>query len=1162
MKSITPLFLLASVVASPVCGAGERFLFNPSSSPRTIHHIQTDEEGAEPNRWFQPIPPMTVAPLLASDPPRDALPRIVSEDPLTIEALNTRVVVRKGRVELTSTDNGVFGWETSALEWDIESPKGIALSANGTPSDETLTILGDGSVLWQSRSGLETEADVALSEITHETYGIPKESSGRMLSDPRDWILARPSDADEGGWVVTTESEDGLRIEDGRSIQTVGSGGVLRIAPASNRALAWEEVFRGGPSILLEPDGDGVWQGRAKDQGQPLRVRVTDRNRNHRPDTEEDLWVFSADENKGLLVAFSHSDDARRAAVFPFTAGVPDETELDETGGARGNRFAKALDSIGASSPEERTAVQTDLRLPAIILEDFDGDGTFFEGTWLSGGFLGGDRAGKRIGDWSTAWDLDGDGLGDVFEYDPSMVLNFFNTFVSLLAVDLDPLAGTAGFEKRKGYDLQNYGSHFSKSPSASQFVGEAKAGFEEHFFVNLPADPDHPLFPNGAAFFYYTIGGGDVNRLTMGRLSGEGGLRAWEVELDPVPADPEKTEYNVIRWENTQGATLPLNTISAPPDWGGETLGIREALRGWYAMAEGEFATKSLFATFSPPGTQMGSSEGMYGGAYTTQERIEVDQTGGSYVLYHSPLMGDLHLKGADYGSYAVPAGTPDFWLDINRYYHREAHTGAERFVGAEPAVRFRAREAKRMEGPVFLSYRDQNDDGFFDQYLYDEDNDGIYDSTLSHRPENQTLVIANREFLAGWPESIDFAEIEYLPENYEGLAQLYQKGFPLAPMVIRAGLGSSGIPTIVESHPYFRERRPSAYVVLPPEWRVTAAVGYHAGNDPKNLGWKNFGPDGNSRIGTMVVENGLVQETMSGPWTSESLAAIDLLFLTRLEFTPDEKEIEALVEWLREGGLLIIAPETDPEHAIRFNVLGQALGYRFGESPIKRRTVSARWASLGPINRPDSRAAEDRAPGPWNEIAHFQSQSAPELLDGMDFLSFTALPIESLADGYDELLRYANPDDSDHVRLIAESNFGTGRILLCGADWFTNRFIWHHEFYEKGTSNERMADRLIRRMVRNLPVPQVLSVEEAEESVRAVVRGKGGTVYFPARYQPRATDLAHIGNNAKLPLPRELRAITVNGEETPFSRTGLLYSVPLPSGDSEVILHYTTKP
>src|SRR5690606_14425881 len=158
------------------------------------------------------------------------------------------------------------------------------------------------------------------------------------------------------------------------------------------------------------------------------------------------------------------------------------------------------------------------------------------------------------------------------------------------------------------------------------------------------------------------------------------------------------------------------------------------------------------------------GASEGMYGGALSTSERIEYDPTGASFTLYYSPLMGGLHLKGAKVGSYAIPSGTPDFWLDINRYYHREAHTGTERFVGTEPSVGWlRGSESRRMEGPVFLSYHDRGGSGYFDTYLYDLDNDGVYERRLAYDAATSVVTLNDERFLTAWAQAMAFGEVKY---------------------------------------------------------------------------------------------------------------------------------------------------------------------------------------------------------------------------------------------------------------------------------------------------------------------------------------------------------------------------------------------------------------
>lgn len=996
---------------------------------------------------------------------------------------------------------------------------------------------------------------------TYEAYGVARDIDSATIQFPQDWVQIKQGDH---GWVGLPHGRAQYRRH-GDSIQLDQIQGAVQWRPATAQAEAWVARFASHPSWFLTPEATG-WKGTAKDHdGMKLQVETWARdNASGMPSFKTDLWRLTAPgASKALLLSFSPSGEVNtgsRMAAFSIDSRVdPLSLRLNETGGARVDRYARALESIGAwVGPDQVVEEEDPYEDPSFVVEDWNDDGVFFLGSLLHGGFLGADRAGSRVGSWSQAWDLSGDGFADVFHYNPAMVFNFLGELKSILVIGINARDGSARFTTRGGYDIQKVTSHFSKTPLDGVFLHDANVGFEEHFFVNVDENAFPDVFPKGANLFYYTIEGGRVNRMTMGRLSGHGDLRAWEIELDPQPYDPADVDFHIVRWTNAVGRTLAMNTISVPETWDGGPVTPRDFLRGWYDMVEGVHRARGCFATFSPPGAQMGASEGMYGGVYTTQERIEVDEHGATYTLYHSPLMGDLHLKGANFGSYAVPATTPDFWLDIHRFHHPQAHEGSERYVGIEPAIRFRAREAKRMEGPVYLYYADRSGDGYMDTYLYDVDNDGWFERGLWHNHEEGVIQFREGDLLTAWPETITFTEELYLPDNYDAIGELYRRGFTEAPWVARTTLGSSGRPVLTQTHPYFREWSPDPFVVLPGEWQVRVAVDTvyrQSGEDA----WRDFTPRGVSRLGTMFFERGIIQDKLAGAWTDEALANVDVLILTRLDRMPTDEAVERLLKWIEAGGRLIVAPESEPLQAIRFTALGEQLGYTLAPERLERRTVAARWTSLGPIGHPETRAAEARAPGPWNAIRHFSAPAESALLDGFTHLSFMAYPVRE-GGNVEPLLQYQDDELEAPVTLVGRMAIGSGHVLVSGADWFSNRFIWHHEHFERGTQNERLTERFIDLITANVPVPQVAKVEPAAEALTVHLSGKGGPVLISPRQQARATGLAHIGNIIELPPHQRRSGVTVDGEAVDHRFRGNLLEVNVPSGARVVQVHYET--
>ncbi len=967
--------------------------------------------------------------------------------------------------------------------------------------------------------------------------GVSKPAGGQALVFPEDWMRF-DGGAKTLGLGVFPDYGSTLKAKEA---SLTLDGGTLSawVAPASNDDEARRLRARTQPALALVKADAETFSGQCEAGGKSAHLVVRDRNRNGIPDTEGDLWLWSADAQAkpGLALAFSKSPDASsgtRLCIFKTGGTDLAKTMLDENPAAR------------AAPPAGQTALK-----PEIIVEDWNRDGTFVSGGVIFGGFLGADRISKDGTQWAQCWDLNGDKYCDVFEYSPGhYIFNFKQEIPSLIGLEFDPLAGAAAIRITKGYSIQEHASMFSKScdPAGRTFKGAVQA-FEEHFFADMKPG-ESPLWKNGAAFFYYLIGGGDVNRLSMGRLDGSSALRDWDIEFDPVPEPGSAAEWNIASLKDAAGHELKLHTISVPEDWKGGKADIKQFYKGWYDMADGKYKTKALYACFAPPGSVCPSSEGMYGGALTTQERIEVDERGGTYVLYYSPLLGGLHLKGADFGAYAVPAGTPDFFLDVNRYYHREAHTGETRFVGAQPVVTWRQREAKRLIGPVFLSYSDEDGDGFFDRYIYDIDNDGIYERILSYDAKAGVVSLTDKNFTAAWPQTFAFDEVRYLPENYDAVSALYKKGTGQPPLVASMQIGSSGTPVNLVTSPYYKETIPPFFNAFGREWRtVVAADKVHGGAlDP----WVDFGPSGVSRIGSMFAKRCIVQESLDRPWSDESLADIDVLLVPSLALTPSEDEVKALKRWMENGGVAILSTVEDEAARTRFAATGKMLGFQPAATALDKRTPIYMWKGLGGIG-PQARAAETRTPAPWNEVKHFEDPQKRGLLDGFEYLSFSGYPLENLGEGLKPLLGY------DGKTLMASAPVGKGLLVVSGVDLWTNRYIWHHEFYEGGTQNDQLVDRLVGFAAAPLPLLKVSAITCTPEKISIKVFGKGGTLKFSRRYDAMSTDLACIGNRTELAKKRfALAGASVNSTPAKITEVGTLEEIQLPPGESTVEISY----
>lgn len=999
-------------------------------------------------------------------------------------------------------------------------------------------------------------------QARRKEIGIALATQGNDLTYPEDWwgIFATPSEP----LIAVFPMYDSIcKGQDG--LFELKNEGSYIIAPVSSIADIWTKRIQTHASCLLVENEQGSFTGSVfMNDETSFSVEVMDRNNNSLPDTQGDIWKTGSSGQKALVMAFSKSpenDAGTRLSVFKMDANASvDSAQLEEVPARAQAGDTAGLAALGAMDKKQSSdnLIQDNLnKIKAeFFIEDWNRDGILFRGSLFAGGFLASDRFSKNASDWSKAWDLDGNGFCDVFEnIVTDFYFNFLHQVVSVFGIHLDPNTAGASLKKGWGYEYQHYSSQFKKTCNPGRFYEGAAQGFEEHFFVDIKPGEFTDTFSNGAAFFYYANGGGDVNRMTMGRLDGSDRLRDWDIELNPDPANEEIVDWVVKTWKDPWGHELKLNTISVPDKWDGSLADESQYLQGWYDMATNRYETKALQATFSPPGSVNGSSEGMYGGHLTTQERIEIDEDGATYELYYSPLMGGLHLKGADFGTYAIPSKTPDFFLDIYRYHHREAHLGDYRFPGTQPGIRWEQREAKRLEGPVFLTYFDQNKDGYFDTYLYDQDNDGMYEKRLSYSENEHYLTFTHGDMTAVWPQTLKFEEAFYLPENYDSIGELYRKGTHIPPMVIASSIGSAGIPMTTQVDPFFKEIIPKFFFSFGSEWESRVAA--NATHDsPLRNPWTDFNPEGLSRLGTMFTLNGMAQTTLHGEWSSSSLADIDVLVVSELAMTPSSAEISALKDWVSAGGTVLFACQADEVQRMRFNAVGKELGFSFEEELVDKQAPIYRWASLGPINNPKTRAAIHRRPAPWNEITNFAAPQTRDLLDGLKYASFVGYPLTATSSEFVPALTYG-----DHV-LLAQADIGDGHILVSGAELFNNRYIWHHEFFEDGVDNDVLVERIIESVCNEQPVLRIRALDVTPERSMIEFSGKGGNLFFSRRYDPRATDLGRIGVSIDLPPQYDLGPVQLNGRQVPREEAGVLHLIEVPPGQHSVEIDYITKP
>lgn len=981
------------------------------------------------------------------------------------------------------------------------------------------------------RLDLGVPKGVSAVESRRDNFGIAGTPAGKPLQFPEDWWRI----SDPGTLGVVVLPAPGATLLGEASAVSCRSGDIY-LAPATSDAEARSLRFATHEPLVLSPR-QNAFVGEALIGKSRVAVEALDRNADGKPDFTHDLWAFGGIDKgaRRVLVAFS-SDPQLHASFYAAAAKTLAESQVAET-------LTDGAAPAGALKP-------------LLVIDDFNGNKRLFHGSLLVGGYLGGDRMANKPNDWVTNWDLNGDDDADVFEAGAGYLFDFLGQLTSIHGVNIDPVGASISMRKQAGYEMQFAGSMFKKSDDAGRTYQGARLPFEEHFFISAKPGDFPKVFPNGATLFYYTVDG-HVGRMTMGRFGGNDPVRSWAIEMKPRYAVDASESWNVLQWQDASGHALKLLSPSLPREWNGDPVGPDAFLRGWSDVVTHAEKLEGLQVCFAPPGSPNGASEGMYGGALSSAERIEYDPSGASFTLYYSPLMGGLHLKNAKVGSYAIPSGTPDFWLDVNRYYHREAHQGADRFVGTEPSIRWmRGQEIKRLEGPVFLSYHARSNANYFDTYLYDLDNDGVYERRLAFEPKSSVLTLSDDRFVTAWAEPIRFDEVKYLPENYDKVGELYRRGFRQAPLVAKAQIGSGGIPVITESEPVFRERQPGFFVSLDKSWQTRVSV--DRVHSIPGASWRDFGVNGLSRIGTMFVSEGLVQDELTVPWSEQSLANVDVLIVASLARVPDDTELAALRAWIERGGRVILACPEDAAQRIRFNAIGQQLGFALSETLLDRRTAPYRIASLGPINDPKNRAAPERRPGPWNAVEHYADPQSLGLLKDLRAISFVGYAIEKLDAPLKPLLA------CDGQTIIASGTLGRGTVVISGVNLWTNKYIWHHEFYENGTQNAELVQRLVGAVTWDLPLAAVRSIDVTPARNTLHLTGRGGLVRYSRRYEPRASGLAHIesfnSNNIPVAEPTEPAQVLVNGKPVEVREVGVLSEVSVPAGDVTIEITYRT--
>jgi hypothetical protein len=1041
------------------------------------------------------------------------------------------------------TDQGVQE-NNSARPWEVEvrGQQGMRLRFIGPR---------DGEIVAGSRlATFDTLQPVTL--MPRKEFNVPRYARAKdVIADANDWLYLgrRNGNVPEGDGLYLWCKQG--KVEFSGTQLLLQPGTVLGFC----RAPYTPNWYVPAEPVVLSAQGNGLFDGKRGS----LQLSVLDRNGNGLADLQADLWwVRPADgKSPGLLYAFQPA--ASGQAEFLCLAKPP--------------AGMKALQNVAVQAripvdPKEFT--QIELRDQSFVVGaasattkalvtfwDWHAAGRFFCGDLLAGGHM--------TEGWSTTndthsgvvLDLDANGIADVFfEYATKSApdglggshahYNFSGRIGGLRRFTIDTSAGKVNYLSMMGGGvpggprmLMDISSQYSKTMQFGRYFKGAAQGFEEHFHYRLDQQDEtggaFATSPN--ALFFFKTTNGNIDRMTMGRFGG-GPSVGWNIELDPLETvNDQPPAFRVCEFRDPQGRTVKVTSSILPERWDGKPLTLKRQANGgvdilpdapWKHVSTGKyFNLQGVHASFSQEGNYYVCNEGMYGGYLSYAERIERNRRGVDFTLYYSPIFGGLHLRNADVGYTAFP---PDFHgsdrFNQHRWYRKDGLELKENFIGTLDI--YCMPEGKRYLGPEWLYYQDLDGDGYFDAYLYDEDNDGLYDRSAWYTAASGSVLYCQGDRFAAWPEKFQFTDVPYQMESYDRMEQLWLKGLGEDPLPARVTLSSSGLP--IE---YRRgAQRTPARDTLPPrnlcvsagqEWSARVAVDTYHG-DPTQGTWQDYGPDGLVRLATLFQQHRVLPATLAQPWSDATLAPLDVLILTRLTRLPTNDEMVALFRWIHAGGTLLLSPQVDDETRVWFAYFGERMAFALQPARIENRTSIRRYPSLGAFEA--GYIAQERIPAPGNRLEHYQTE-IPGLLDDLTYACFTGYSLQ-LTGKMTPLLRYKDQP------VIAWMPLGKGRIVINGTDLLVNRYVVHPAYLEPRMDNDELVNRLVRWLAESVAAFDVQWQETTAECTSFTVAGKGGTL-----------TVRRLADNQRL---------LVNGQPVTTVPQGIVEQFTLPAGTHTV--------
>jgi hypothetical protein len=982
------------------------------------------------------------------------------------------------------------------------------------------------------------------------SYLVPLDAEGGSAVDPPfDTVTL----ADDCLFVPTSK---GWRIEAG-SLRTTNNEAEGYFLPVDDEGHAHRDAalltWSGGTSPLIAlPVGNG-WQVRRGNWLAGVVSSPQPRSPDDLPNLSDSAWLWCDSRGDGIGAwVFTPANEQRRWPVWQTF-------KLDRVTEGQRVRLHSARGVVEARLPGTNSLAEPMDIQPEMTLTDWSGTGRFIQGDLMRGGCV------ASAGVFGCgALDLDADGDGDVYIHSiremtepPTAIGGYkFDMTDQMHGYFLlhAPQPGRINRSKWSGYTehIGPYTWMFSKSLESGRFYKNAGRGFEEHILYRIKRDDESPL--EGTAAFFFKTTGDKIDRLAMGAFgAGDSMYMGWNIELDPLEASQDQpAAYRICEYRDPYGNRVRFTSPVYPEQWDGGPLPLKQQgdrgidfspFAGWYRVAkENLFDLYGVKAVFCPQGTYYISSEGMYGGALTTGQRMEMDiDASNTFRLYYSDLMGDLHLLGAEYGYQGFAKGHP-----INRHktrsdelYHRESLEPRSRWFAGREEYQL---EGCRIEGPMYMAYYDLSRDGYMDTYLYDADNDGLMERVLSYDGEAGLVTLHQDDTVAAWSYRDEPTTVDYLPENYNRIEALSLAGATSLPMVISTELSSSGLPIrwVVRraneghdraSFPAMAEERPEFCVIAGPSWQHMIAIDLAHGTMTPT-GWTDFTEYGFSGLSLQAAGLGLTCRTSTQRWSAQSLADVDVLIIADAFVMPDRREMAALRDWIESGGILMVVPGAGGEASrLAINGIVEPFGAALTDTHISARSSIFKYGlNSGDWNDTTAPIEETRSPSFDQQIEHFTS-SRTGLLDGLELVTCVGYAMD-IGDAWESVLQY------DGQTVVARRRLGEGWLFVSSMDLFANRYLNHMQHPQPLADNPQMVRRLMACAVEDLPLVSIgrMSSEDGGAVRRFVISGRGGEIRMPSMFQPCQA--------------------TVNDKPLTVTQQGLFDVVDLPSGTSRVTI------